>query len=66
MLFRLVSIVPVTSVFGNTWLTEQEALEQIIKGPGNLKAEAGDGRIYGAKELRKRMAKLKKGTDGSP
>jgi hypothetical protein len=53
-------------VFGNTWLTEQEALEQIIKGPGNLKAEAGDGRIYGAKELRKRMAKLKKGTDGSP
>ncbi len=66
MLFRLVSVVPVTTMFGKTWLTEQEALEQIVNGADNLKAEAGDGRIYGAKELRKRMAKLKKNPETAP
>jgi hypothetical protein len=53
-------------MFGKTWLTEQEALEQIVNGADNLKAEAGDGRIYGAKELRKRMAKLKKNPETAP
>ncbi len=60
MLFRIVSVVPVTTIFGDTWVSEEEALERIVNGPGNLKAEAGDGKIYGAKELRKRMVKLKK------